>query len=163
LSIALQLSQIVRQRSHTPAKIGLQGHTNWIWSIAFSSDSQILASGSDDKTVKLWDVHTGRCLNTLKEEGYRVRSLAFSPDGKILATGSDDQSVSLWSVPEGKRLKSLQGYTQRVWSVAFSPDGQTLVSGRHAHRRFYLLVSSRTVPRVKYWERASLRILPVCF
>ena len=74
----------------------LEGHTGPVWTIAFSPDGKILASGSNDKTVKLWDISTGKLIHSL--EGHRggVLTIAFSPDGKILASGSEDKTVKLW-------------------------------------------------------------------
>ncbi|EDX83921.1 hypothetical protein S7335_1618 [Synechococcus sp. PCC 7335] len=87
----------------------LEGHTNWIWSIAFSPQGNLLASGSADKTVKLWDVDNGRCLKTLLGHGNVVRSLAFSPKGDYLASVSEDETIKLWDVKTGNCFKTLRG------------------------------------------------------
>jgi WD40 repeat protein len=109
----------------------LQGHTNGIWSVGFSPDGTVLASGSVDKTVKLWHVPTGQLMKTLEGHGNWIRSIKFSPDGTLLASGSYDQTVKLWDVQTGQLLRTLQEHTSGVWSVDFSPDGTLLASGNY--------------------------------
>jgi WD40 repeat protein len=111
----------------------LSGHTEWVMSVAFSPTGQILASGSADKHVKLWDVQTGTLLRTLTSK-YVVFSVAFSPDGKTLATGGGSHpnnvgEIIFWDTQTWTLTKSLSGHTDKVYSVAFSPDGKTLASG----------------------------------
>ena len=75
------------------------GHSDRVYSVAFSSDGKTLASGSDDNTIKLWDIATKQEIATLKGHSSFVTSVAFSPDGKTLASGSDDDTIKLWSIP----------------------------------------------------------------
>ncbi|MEO1444714.1 MAG: NB-ARC domain-containing protein, partial [Cyanobacteria bacterium J06635_11] len=107
----------------------LQGHQNWVCSVAFSPDGTQLVSGSADRTIRLWDVGTGECLKTLSGHGNWVMSVAFSPDGTQLVSGSADRTIRLWDVSTGECLNTLSGHGHGVWSVAFSPDGTQLVSG----------------------------------
>jgi WD40 repeat protein len=70
-----------------------------VTAVAFSPDGQILASGSDDKTIKLWDLQTGVEIATLSGHDSYVQSVAFSPDGKTLVSGGHDKTVKVWQVP----------------------------------------------------------------
>jgi WD40 repeat protein len=95
-------------------------------SVSYSPDGKTLASASGDNMVKLWDVVTGKELNTLKGHQDGVSSVSFFPDGKTLASASLDGTVKLWDVGTGKELNTLKGNQHRVISVSFSPDGKTL-------------------------------------
>ena len=105
----------------------LTGHTNWVWVISFSHDGKLLASGSVDKTVKLWDT-TGKEIKTLTGHKDRVNGVSFSPDGKRLATGSGDTTVKLWDTITGKAIKTLTGHKDVVLGISFSPDGKRLAT-----------------------------------
>ncbi len=91
----------------------------------------MLASGSIDKTIILWNVATHQPVGTpLTDHTYFVWSVTFSPDGKTLASGSWDNATILWDVATHQLLGArLIGHTEYVNSVSFSPDGKTLASG----------------------------------
>jgi WD40 repeat protein len=69
-------------------------------SVAFSPDGRLLASGSRDKTIKLWEVASGSLVRTLTGHTDSVFSVAFSPDGRLLASGSDDNTIRLWDISD---------------------------------------------------------------
>ncbi|BAY27144.1 protein kinase [Calothrix sp. NIES-2100] len=104
------------------------GHSDWVSSVAISSDGQILASGSRDNTIKLWSVTTGKEIRTLTGHSDPVVSVAISSDGQILASGSLDKTIKLWSVTTGKEIRTLTGHSELVVSVAISSDSQILAS-----------------------------------
>ena len=81
------------------------GHSNCVWSASFSPDSSKIASGSDDNTVKLWDVTSGECLQTLEGHSDYVNSVSFSPDGTKVASGSEDNTIKIWEDPRHREMK----------------------------------------------------------
>jgi WD40 repeat protein len=104
----------------------LSGHEGAVWGLAFSPDSQTIASTSWDHTVKLWS-RDGALLKTLTGHKGAVWGVAFSPDGQTIASASGDNTVKLWQ-RDGTLLKTLTGHGDVVYGVAFSPDGQTIAS-----------------------------------
>jgi small GTP-binding protein len=107
----------------------LRGHKKEVNRIAWSPDGRILASPSDDFTIKLWDLQTGQLLRTFVGHTGDVRGVAWSPDGRVLASGGADKTIRLWDVQTGKPLQTLSGHTNDIQSVAWSPDGRVLASG----------------------------------
>jgi RNA polymerase sigma factor (sigma-70 family) len=117
-----------------------KNHTGWVYTVAFAPDGKTLASASHDRTIRLWDLATGKELAVLQHPN-PVVSLSFSPDGRILAagTGSDDPKrdqiiplhgeVKLWEMTTGKELPALQDQPGLAYPVAFSADGATLATG----------------------------------
>jgi WD40 repeat protein/serine/threonine protein kinase len=107
----------------------LRGHTDSVRGVAFSGDGQLLASASEDRTVKVWAARTGQELRTLRGHNGPVSSVAFSADGQLLASASVDRTVKVWAARTGQELRTLRGHTQEVYGVTFSGDGQLLASG----------------------------------
>ena len=112
----------------TPPVAVLRGHTDSVWRVAFSADGKLLASGSSDKTIRLWDAQTHEQLAVIPV-GSIVYGLAFSPDGTRLAAGCGDNTIRLIDVATRQQVAELRGHTDYVHAVAWSPDGTRLVSG----------------------------------
>src|SRR5260370_27468251 len=85
----------------------LRGHSDAIFRIAWSPDGRVLASGSHDNTIRLWDGQTGQLLRTLRSHTKSVFSVAWSPDGEALASGSNDETIRLWDAKKGQPLRTL--------------------------------------------------------
>ncbi|WP_407896811.1 NB-ARC domain-containing protein [Scytonema sp. NUACC26] len=137
----------------------LKGHTNWVHSVAFSPVSSskpegMIASGSEDQTVRIWDISKGECIQVLQGHTRRVWSVAFSPKAVdstlegIVASGGDDCTIKLWDVTTGECLKTLHEHTAGVSSVAFHPHGNLLASGSGDGT-------------IRFWEIAEDRSLKV--
>ncbi|MGL4503532.1 MAG: protein kinase domain-containing protein [Planktothrix sp.] len=107
----------------------LSGHRNAITVVAFSPDGQTLASGSQDQTIEIWRLDSGKRWYTLVGHSNWITTIAFSPDSKTLASGSRDQTIEIWDMTKGKRWYTLTGHQDGVEAVAFSPNGQFLASG----------------------------------
>ena len=111
----------------------LDGHANPVRSITTSQDSQILVSGGDDKTIKLWNPLTGKLIRTLSEHSDVVNSVAISPDGQLLVSGSEDKTIKLWNPLTGELTLTLPNpqpqFGNKVYGVALSSDGNTIASG----------------------------------
>lgn len=109
------------------------GGDNWISSVAFLPDGTLLAGGSINGKILIWDPQSGKIRKTLRQNS-SIESVAFSPDGKWLASGSTDLSVTIWNTSDWSEEKIIQhekpntGETTHVRTVFFSPDGLYLFS-----------------------------------
>ena len=99
-----------------------------VWSVAFSPDGKLFATGDSNGVISLWETASGKEILSCKGHTSWIDSVAFSSDGTTLASSSSDQTVRLWDVTTGQCIQILQGHIDMVLSVAFSSDGTTLAS-----------------------------------
>ena len=96
--------------------------------VAFSPDGALIASGSEDHMVRVWQVATGRLMRRLEGHSSAVNAVAFSPDGSTIASAANDRTVRLWDASSGRLLRTLQGHVYYVYAVAFDPQGRWLAT-----------------------------------
>jgi WD40 repeat protein len=107
----------------------LRGHRDEVRCLAFSPDGGLIASGSADRTVRLWNLPEGRPLQTLEGHRSAVNCLAISSNGRLLASGGKDSSAWLWRLPAAQTAVQLKGHSQMVLCLAITPDSRVLATG----------------------------------
>jgi len=105
-----------------------QGHELAVISLAISPDSNYVATGSRDKSAKLWELSTGREVRSFLGHQFSVNSLCFSPDGKYLITGNGDASAKIWDIATGNEILSVTPDSERITDVVFDPKGKFFVT-----------------------------------
>ncbi|OAG10550.1 putative WD-repeat protein [Paraphaeosphaeria sporulosa] len=126
----------------------LEGHSERVRAVVFSPDGQLIASASNDRTVRVWETATGQCRIVMQGHLFPVKVVMFSPDGQLLASASWDKTVRVWETATGQCRSVLQGHSDWVTAVVFSPDGQLVASAS----------DDRTV---RVWETATGQCLSV--
>ncbi|MBD2125718.1 serine/threonine protein kinase [Microcoleus sp. ZQ-A2] len=134
----------------------LQGHTQPVRSLAITPDGEILISGSDDNTIKLWQLATGEELGTLRGHSKTVSAIAMSADGEILASGSEDKTIKLWQLSTGMQIGTLTlgNWFSRdsgcVYAIAMSPQEEILASLDHSGAvKLWNLKTGQEIRRLK--------------
>jgi len=121
IAVGLHTRSIVILNAITGIKVAIHsGHTSWVRSLVFSPDGTSLVSGSDDNTIKLWDMQTGGVVKTFWGHRGFVVSVSISADCTTIASGSDDQTIRLWDIQTGECHHIIQQYSVRSY-VYFSP------------------------------------------
>ena len=134
-----QIESIVRQAVYGVDEYNrLSGHSEVVFGVDISSDGQLIATASSDRTVKLWKAD-GTLLHTFVGHQAAVWDVVFSPDGQLIATASRDYTVKLWHL-DGQLLNTLEGHQDEVLGIAFSLDGK-------------LIATASRDKTVKLWQR----------
>ncbi len=144
-----------------------KGHSDVVTAVAFNpaasvplmkqTSSSLLASASDDHTIKLWHASTLDYVKTLAGHTGWVQAIAFSPTGQTLASASSDKTVKLWEVRSGECLHTWSEHTHRVTSVAFHPQGLAIASGSDDHTVKLWAVSTGTCVRTLHGHTDRVR------
>lgn len=139
----------------------LRGHKDWARYVTISPDGRMLASGSADSTIWLWNFSDAQHnkLDILSGHRGSVRAVAFSPDSRTLVSGGDDQTIRLWNMQDKKgSVLAAKAHSDWIWSVRFSPDGKTLASaGGDSAVRIWSLESRREPLHVFRGHEGSVR------
>ena len=137
------------------------GHSDIVSSVAFSPDGRFALSGSDDKTLRLWETNTGREIRSFIGHWRPVTCIAFSPDGKFALSGSDDKTIRLWDVETGRSIRSFEKDSFSVSSIAFSPDGRLALSG--SSYKTLKLWDVKTGREIRSFKGHKSRVFSVAF
>ena len=137
-AISPMIPELANRRNHDTEICGiftgkvrlvLSGHSDFVNHISYSPDGEMIATCSDDDTIRIWSTSSGDTLHVLHGHTGSVRGVAFSPTGLELVSCSDDKTVRTWDTQTGEPLLILEGHDLRIRSVAFSPDGLQIASG----------------------------------
>jgi WD40 repeat protein len=125
--------------------IQIQSQSYNISLIDINFNGQYIATGSGEKTIKIWDIDTGLYLQSLSGHLSEINAITFSSTNQILATASVDRTVKIWDITTGKCLKTLQGRADFVHSVTFSSDNRTIISGSQHSIKFWDVESGQCI------------------
>eukprot|EP00873_Tetraselmis_striata_P012888 jgi/Tetstr1/433152/TSEL_022484.t1 len=109
----------------------LSGHLNWVRTCELSPDGRLVVSGSDDKTVKLWDVRSKECVRTFNDEAGMINAVKFHPDGTCIASSGTNNAIQLHDLRTNQLVQHYSAHQGAVTSIAFHPSGNFLLSSSY--------------------------------
>lgn len=124
----------------------LTGHLDWVEAVAITPDGKIAVSASRDRTLKVWDLHSGTELRSLTGHHGWVEAVAITPDGKIVVSSANDGTLKVWELQSGNEMRTLIGRTGTMSGVIITPDNQLVVSTPGGKTRIWDLQSGNEVP-----------------
>ena len=136
-------------------------HTAAVECVFYRPDGNYIVSGSDDKSLIIWDAKTGKKIRVLEGHTNLVSCLAYSPDGNYIVSGSVDKSLIIWDAKTGKKIRVLEGHTNLVSCLAYSPDGNYIVSG--SVDKSLIIWDAKTGEKIKLLEGHTLPINCVAY
>jgi len=137
------------------------GHSRSITCAAFSPNGRLTVSGSDDSTLKLWEVFTGREVRTFTGISANVTAVAFSPDGSLILSGHNDGTLAFWEVSTGQKIRKIKGHATWIHTVAFTPDNRLALSGSNDLTvRIWEAASGRLIKTLKGLRRGRMQNVP---
>ncbi|MDZ8087301.1 MAG: WD40 repeat domain-containing protein [Nostoc sp. DedQUE12b] len=140
-------------------KLTLSGHTEPVRALTLSASGQVIASGSDDKTIKLWNPATGVLLRTLTGHRERIKSILITPDNQTLISTSLDNTIKFWNTQTGKEIRTIVEKTG-VRAMLLTLDGQTLISGSGDNTIKFRNLKTQKIDRILKVETTALAISP---
>jgi len=123
----------------------LTGHTDSVWAVAIAPSGKFAVSGSDDNTLKVWDLASGNVLKTLTGHTNWVKAVAIAPSGKFAVSASGDNTLKVWDLASGKEITTFAG-DSRLLCCAIAPDGVTIVAGELSGKVHFLRLEGVTQP-----------------
>ncbi len=125
------------------------GHFDSVESLAITPDGKTIISGSSDNTIKLWNINSGMCVNTLNGHVDSVNSLVITPDGNIIISGSQDKTIKLWDIQSGECIKTFDDFDSEISSIVVTQDGNTMIASHGGIIKLWDIGSGKCIKTIE--------------